>query len=198
MSKNNTDVDIVLAGEVDNTGNYGATTIASAISASLPSYIPYSWRDSRDLALDDLGLVNGMAPPNDLFRGAFPAVLGDRLLGQEGGTAYYNTTTNAWDATSTLTVINPGKAYWIANRHTGHDWDYTYVGVPSAALTATTGQGVISSFKSPTAKKAGSNARAITSVKKNVNSKDNSARKNSVTKSESKVKTKANRTTSSK
>ena len=160
QNRNGGDVDLVLAGEVDNSGNYGVSAIPAAVSASQPSYVDYAWRDSRILALEDLNLIE-----DGFLGGAVPVAQSDRLLGQSGGTAYYDTDLGGfWDPTSTLTQIDPGRAYWIVNRHTTNSWNYSYDGAPAAALVASNGhEGVIT--RAASSPKTSDNARAVTSVK---------------------------------
>jgi hypothetical protein len=140
MNKAGVAEDIVLAGEVDNSGGYGSTNITVAPSSSIPSYAPISWRDSRNLAPADLNL------PDDGFLGGngLPdaAAHSDQILSQNSGFAIYDATGDVWAPPSFM--VQPGKAYWIVNKHTGNAWTYTYDGAPAAAMTVGSHEGSVS------------------------------------------------------
>jgi hypothetical protein len=48
---------LVLAGEVDNAGNYGTFSINAPLPGSATYATPYTWRDSRNVPVDSLGLL---------------------------------------------------------------------------------------------------------------------------------------------
>lgn len=107
--------DIVLAGEVDNSGHYDTLTVLEGSSA----YTALSWRNSMTLNRDHLNLVaNG-------FRGGTMSS-SDQVLLQNGGRfMWQRASDNTWQGS--LTTIEPGKAYWILNRpHDNGVWNYTY------------------------------------------------------------------------
>jgi len=109
---------LVLAGEADTTG-VGIPTITIA-APSTPGLVntPYSWRDPRDLARDHLNLLA------QGFTGG-GATSSDKVLAQVGGASFvYLTPSNVWSGT--LPGVSPGVAYWIQNKHVGHNWNYTY------------------------------------------------------------------------
>lgn len=102
---------LVLAGEVDNSGNY------ATVSVTNNAYVPYSWRDSRSVNRDDLNLV-----ASGFMGGTF--LTSDRIVSQTGGTNFYYTG-SAWSGT--LVTVEPGAAYWIHNRnHANGAWNYNY------------------------------------------------------------------------
>lgn len=112
QNKTGADRPLVVAGEVNNSGNYATITMTEL------AYTAYAWRDSRDLNVDDLNLV-----ASGFTGGALLA--SDRLIEQAGGTFVTRTALGAWSP-ATYTV-NPGKAYWILNRdHANNNWDYNY------------------------------------------------------------------------
>ncbi len=109
--------DLVLAGEVDNTGNY------ATIAMALATYNPYSWRDSRAVDRDDLNLVAAG------FRGGSLASTSDQVINQTGGAFFWRRTTdNTWQPTTGPLSVQPGAAYWIFNRNQAGDvvWNYNY------------------------------------------------------------------------
>jgi hypothetical protein len=150
--------DIVLAGEVDNVTAFGGAFIDDPPLPTSDFNVPYSWRDSREILVPDLGLLE------DGFLGApVAAVFSDKLVEQGGSFAYYSSTTLTWNTTGLL-HITPGKAYWIVNKHPGNEWTYNYESA-AAALNAGDGStGVITSVKND-AKTSTVNAKATTSVK---------------------------------
>ncbi len=109
--------DIVLAGEVDNTGNYATVTM------NLAQYNPYSWRDSRAVDRDDLNLLAAG------FRGGGGAGTSDQVINQTGGAFFWrNSTLNAWKPDTGPFNVQPGAAFWIYNRNQSGDvaWPYNY------------------------------------------------------------------------
>lgn len=126
--RNNTAVDLVLAGEADITavGVPGVQMNAPAVAGGIV-YTPYSWRDPRQVARNQLNLLA------QGFQGgvAFPAANYDLVLEQgTGANFWYNTGTSAW--TGTLASVTPGRAYFVGNRNVGTTFTYTYnaSGVP--------------------------------------------------------------------
>ncbi|HEY3295029.1 MAG TPA: hypothetical protein VGL38_06305 [bacterium] len=115
---------LVLAGEADTTG-IGIPTVTITAPTTQPLIpTPYSWRDPRDVPRERLNLLA------QGFTGG-TSLTSDKVLAQVGGAAFtYNTSTNLWSGG--LTVVSPGVAYWIQNKHSGHTWNYTYnaSGVP--------------------------------------------------------------------
>jgi len=111
----------VLAGEADTTA-IGIPAIAITAGA----YVGYSWRDPRDLPTNRLnllaqGFTGGNSTSSDRVVAAFTG----------GGFAWYRTSDNTWQGT--LTTIQPGKGYYIFNKH-AVSWNYTY-NASGAALT---------------------------------------------------------------
>lgn len=156
---------LVLAGEVDNAGNYGGIFVDDP-PASPPNQqfaTAYGWRDSRNVPLNSLDLLNQGFTGGD-------AVSSDKILDQNNGQqANYLTATMDWDyggEGQPFQTITPGHAYWIINRHPTQEWTYTYVGVPSLPSTANRHEGVITSTtKNPTSKD--SKGTAPVTTKKN-------------------------------
>jgi hypothetical protein len=113
---------IIVAGHVDNSGNYGTRSItAPAAGPGFPSAsTAYSWRDSRNVNRANLNLLE------DGFIGGSSSINSDRVVEQGGGNFHYVTTSGSPFWTGSLTAINPGKAYWILNRHPGNTWIYDY------------------------------------------------------------------------
>lgn len=108
---------LVLAGQVNN-GNYGVVAVPPPVAAGGTNSTPYSWRDARDVPMAQLGLIT------DGFLGG-TAITSDRVQDQSGGQfAWYRTSDNTWQGT--LTVVRPGRAYWIQNKHVGHPFNYGY------------------------------------------------------------------------
>ncbi|RQV96741.1 hypothetical protein EH220_05310 [bacterium] len=165
LNKSGAPRNLVLAGEVDNAGNYGGVFMDDppAVPANGQYATPYSWRDSRNVILDSLDLLNQGFTGGDV-------VTSDKILEQGTGLqANYLTATPGWDyggAGTPFMTITPSRAYWILNRHVGNEWTYTYVGVPVLPMTANDNEGVVTgTSKSPTSKSKAS-VRATTSVKK--------------------------------
>jgi len=112
---------MVLAGEADTTATgIPVRTITAPLATGAASVsTPYSWRDPRAVARDKLNLLQ------DGFLGDTTSSASDEVAAQQGGTRfYYLTGTSAWGGT--LNNLDPGRAYWIRNRHRLHTWTYTY------------------------------------------------------------------------
>ena len=150
--------DLVLAGEVDNAGSYGTKTITAPTSTSNFA-TPYSWRDSRNVPVDSLGLVE------QGFTGDAIALNSDKVVQQGGSGLQLNYITGTgWDYG--FASLDPALAYWIVNKHVGHTWDYTYVGVPVLPMTANDNEGNVTSAKASPTVKTKATVRATSSVKK--------------------------------
>lgn len=123
---------IILGGEVDNSGSYPARTITAPLAGPpFPSSTtPYSWRESRNIARDQLNLRD------DGFLGGSNSLNADRVVEQGTGLGFHYLSTGAGGWTGTLAAINPGKAYWILNRHVGNTWVYDYDGGVGPDATA--------------------------------------------------------------
>jgi hypothetical protein len=114
--------DIVLAGEVVNEGSYAAITITDPPAAppGLNFATSYSWRDSRNVPLEELGLLTAGFAGGDL-------ITSDKLVEQVGGgIVNYDIGIPGWVGGFTETV--PGRAYWLVNKHPGNLWVYDYDG----------------------------------------------------------------------
>lgn len=108
---------LVLAGQVNN-GNYGAVAIGAPVSPGT-QVTAYSWRDARDVPNNQLNLL-----ANGFLGGTVSNA--DRVQAQTGGTFFwFRTSDNTWQGS--LTVVSPGKSYWILNKHVGHTWNYNYL-----------------------------------------------------------------------
>lgn len=109
---------LVVAGEVDNTGNYATITMA------LATYNPYSWRDSRAVDRDDLNLLAAG------FRGGGLSSQSDQVVLQGGAGSFFwrRTSDNTWQPAAGPLNVQPGSAYWIFNRNQTADvaWPYNY------------------------------------------------------------------------
>lgn len=112
--------DIVLAGEADITAASVPTITCNAPAvAGGKLSTPYSWKDPRTVARDDLNLLE------DGFTGGNVPNASDQIIRQGGGGYFwYSTSLTNWQGT--LTGVDPGAAFWIANRHVGHPFNYTY------------------------------------------------------------------------
>lgn len=116
---------LVLAGDVDNTGDYGITNIAAPNPPAVQAATAYSWRDSRNVGRENLNLLE-----DGFVGGSFTT--SDRVAQTVGGSFfYYNSTTLAW--AGALTAIVPGQYYNIVNKHAAA-WPYSYDGVDGPAL----------------------------------------------------------------
>ncbi|MCB9367482.1 MAG: hypothetical protein H6506_01830 [Calditrichaeota bacterium] len=115
---------LVLAGDVDNTGDYGTVAIGAPVPPATQAATAVSWRDSRNVDRANLNLLeDGFVGGN--FGGS------DRVSQTVGGNfAWYNTTTLAW--AGTLVSITPGQYYNIVNKHAAA-WTYSYDGVDGPA-----------------------------------------------------------------
>jgi hypothetical protein len=156
VNKTGTPRDLVLAGEVDNSGNYGTTTITAPTTAT--NYAtPYSWCDSRNVPVENLGLIE------QGFLGAPTAPPSDKVV-QQGGTGYQLNYIDGvgWD--HGFDYIEPGLAYWIVNKHSA-SWDYTYVGVPSLPSTGSSNEGAVTGAKTSPKVKSKATVRAISGKK---------------------------------
>ena len=116
-------INLVLAGEVNNAGNYGATIMDEG------GFTEYSWRDSRNVDRATLNLLTSG------FLGGAVQGASDYVIEQTGASNlfWYRTgATPGWQGL--LLTVDPGKAYWVFNRaHAGNDsWSYTYL--PGGAL----------------------------------------------------------------
>jgi hypothetical protein len=103
----------VIAGEADTTA-IGIPTVTINAGA----YVPYSWRDPRELAVSRLNLhAQG-------FTGAAFSTLSDKVVevGGQGLYAWYKSTDNTWQGMAT---VIPGKSYYIASKH-ATPWAYHY------------------------------------------------------------------------
>ncbi len=117
---------LVIAGDVDNSGDYGVVTITAPTPPATLASTPYSWRDSRNLPFSALNLLE------DGFTGG-TSLSSDRVAQTVGGGfAYYRTSDNTWQGV--LTTITPGQYYNIVNRHPL--WSYSYDGTAAASMTA--------------------------------------------------------------
>jgi len=118
---------LVLAGDVDNSGDYGVVTVGAPTPPATLAATPYAWRDSRNTPIANLNLLE------DGFTGGTPGA-SDRVAQTVGGAfAYYNTGTNVWGGA--LTAIVPGQYYNIVNKHAAA-WAYSYDGTAAAAMNA--------------------------------------------------------------
>ncbi|MFZ5432468.1 MAG: hypothetical protein ACOZB3_01720 [Calditrichota bacterium] len=117
---------LVLAGQVDTSAGADFPSLAAIPTVTMnPGFTPYSWRDSRQLALNLLGLRTAG------FVGGLPTT-SDKVIQQTGGQFAIMLATGSWPATNSLQFITPGKSYWIQNKH-ATAWNYTYT-APMANL----------------------------------------------------------------
>lgn len=131
QNKSGANMDLVLAGEVNNSGGYGVATIP-APPVGGTAYYAYSWRDSRNVPRENLDLEN------QGFQGGDPT--GSDKLSEQGTGAFcvYTSTPPDWlppyNWVGGLTVITPGRAYYIQNKYHGDadTWTYDYPGDGSA------------------------------------------------------------------
>ncbi|MBK6764902.1 MAG: hypothetical protein IPG71_00965 [bacterium] len=118
---------LVLAGDVDNSGDYGIVTVSAPTPPATLASTAYSWRDSRNTAMANLNLLE------DGFLGGTVSS-SDRVAQTVGGLfAYYNNGTAAW--AGGLTSIVPGQYYNIVNKHAAA-WPYSYDGTAAASMNA--------------------------------------------------------------
>jgi hypothetical protein len=107
---------LVLAGDVDNTGDYGVVAVAAPTPPATQAATAYSWRDSRNVARESLNLLE------DGFTGG-SFTTSDRVAQTVGGSFfYYNSTTLVW--AGTLLNIVPGQYYNIVNKHAAFNYSY--------------------------------------------------------------------------
>jgi hypothetical protein len=111
QSRQDADENFVLAGEVDNSGNYLTVSIGAG------AQVAYSWRDSRSLNRDDLNLVASG------FTGGTNSGNSDRVVAQTGGAFFWRRTSDGtWQGS--LVTVEPGLAYYIHNRHATYNYNY--------------------------------------------------------------------------
>lgn len=114
QNKSGSNRNFVLAGEVDNSGDYGTIAITPYGATAL------SWREARDHPVSALNLLE------DGFTGGALPTSSDKLSEQiTGSFVVYITTTSQW--TGGLTNITPGRAYYIYD-HNGVMTSYSYDG----------------------------------------------------------------------
>jgi len=124
-------VNLVLAGEVDNAGNYYSPDLT--ITQGATAFTPISWRDSRSINRSQLNLLT-----SGFNGGTGGPGVSDRIAAQVGGGQAYLTGAGAW--AGSLVTVEPGNAYWIHNRVNGAPPNpsgagtYTYEYVPGGAL----------------------------------------------------------------
>jgi hypothetical protein len=127
--------DLIIAGEADITTSSNAVNVtAPAVNGQTVS-TAYSWRDPRSRDRGDLQL---------LAAGFTGGTIGnsDRVLAQVGGNFFYRRTSdNTWQGT--LTVVDPGFAYWIQRKWVGA-YSYTYDPTSTADLSMPGGSTKIS------------------------------------------------------
>jgi len=115
---------LVLAGEADTTGVGVPAVLIQSPTGSTAKYTQYSWRDPRFVARDKLNLwTQG-------FTGG-SVINTDKVVEQGGnGSFFYCNTANPptfiSNSTPPLLGATPGVAYYISNKHIGHNWTYTY------------------------------------------------------------------------
>jgi hypothetical protein len=133
QNKSGSNRDIVLAGEVNNSGGYGVAAIPAPVDSPGVAFYSYSWRDSRnvpreDLGLDDQGFTGGSPTSSDKLS---EQGTGDYTVMTGGGPPFWLPPYN-WSGG--LEHITPGRAYYIQNRyHVPNDtWNYDYPGDGSA------------------------------------------------------------------
>ena len=127
---------VILTGQVDNVGFYDTKFMDDP--PPTPPYqqyaTPISFREARRRPLDDLGLIDGCT---SFLGGNY--VTSDKLLDQINGDQPNYICTNPDDCTgdcdwdyggegTPFQTITPGRAYWVLNRHPGHEWNYDYPG----------------------------------------------------------------------
>jgi len=159
---------LVLAGEVDNAGNYGNKLISAPTTSGGAASVSYSFRDSRNVPVELLALVEAG------FTGGTTAITSDALVEQGGYQLAYLVPPGEWDfggEGEPFHYITPGKAYWIVNKHMGHPWNYNYVGLPSLPARMHNGEGVVTSKTVKATDKAKATVGKTTSIKKNTSSK---------------------------
>lgn len=111
QNKTGADRPLVVAGEVNNSGNYATITMGEG------AFTAYAWRDSRDLDRDDLNLLAAGFTGGTL-------VTSDRVIDQISG-EFFVRLAASWSGA--LNPVRPGRAYWIQNKdHANNDWPYNY------------------------------------------------------------------------
>lgn len=124
---------LVIAGEVDNTGNYDTLSITVPTAPSTtPVSTPLSWRDARALDRSTLNLLGAVY--GSQFIGSNVVSTADKLQSQKtgGGLCWYKTSAPAgWQpaAPGLLTTLVPGDAYWVVSRQNSSvrpSWNYSY------------------------------------------------------------------------
>lgn len=153
------DINLILAGDADLNANNIPSRYISEPGSLDPldeSYVPYSWRDPRELSMIQLGLNEGPPAPNSgHFEGGSDISNSDWIVqqGLAGDFAWYKYTTTTW--MGGMAVVVPGESYWISNKHPDNGWDYQFV--PPGALLMQTSPAhtpsVISKFRHTVAKK---------------------------------------------
>jgi hypothetical protein len=118
----------VLAGEADTT----AIGIPG-VPINPNTFVSYSWRDPRELAVNRLNLLA------QGFTGGTLSTNSDRvaLIGGNGAFAWYRTSDHTWQGS--LTTVTPGKSYYIASKHSPA-WTYTYNASGAAVSMPTKGE----------------------------------------------------------
>jgi len=157
-------IDIVLAGDAEPNGTGINTCYNYDPPVGGQAYSPYSWRDPRELTLDQLGLNPGFV--NGSFRGGEWDYESDQIVqqGLSSSIAWYASGNDffpaGWNG-DVMTVV-PGEAYWIMNAHNGNYWEYNFAppGALMQAPTAKPASATIAKFKHSLVKKAPVKARA--------------------------------------
>ncbi len=120
QNKTGVDRPLVVAGEVNNSGNY------ANIAMTELGFTAYAWRDSRDLNIDDLNLVAAGFVGGPF---SFGAGQSDRVIDQNNGLIGWRTAGGIWnnnDPAALYTMV-PGHAFWIQNKdHANNTWNYNY------------------------------------------------------------------------
>jgi len=147
------DIEVVLAGDADiNTDNIDAVEVYAPGSTSPDDevYIPYSWRDARELGVDQLGLLE------QGFLGGLNASTSDYIVqqGLSGFYAWYKSNTSTW--MGLMNTVVPGESYWITNKHPTSDYWYTFASPPALGQMPTSkpASAAIAKFKHSLVKKA--------------------------------------------
>lgn len=151
INKSNAARTLVLAGQVEN-GSTNAVAVSAPTVPNTSTYTPLSFKDARDVPNNQLGLVT------DGFLGGTIGT-SDRLIAQTGGAfAWFRTSDNTWQGT--LTVVNPGRAYWIQNKHLNHTWTYIYEANGTPISDPNGGTHDIQVISAPSTKQAAKTATA--------------------------------------
>ncbi len=135
INKTGTTRNLVLAGDVDNTGGYGTRTVPG--TPSTIGSLAISWRDSRVLSFPVSATLPEVGPGLIAagFNGGATALSSDLALDQIAGTsARLNATNTTWAG---LASAGPGRAFTIVNRpHANGSWVYNFAVAASAAMNA--------------------------------------------------------------